>query len=82
MTNYRALARRRWPVTCWIDGNGPIAVVAYCRITSVSLWRDQAAADAARAYIDYYACGGMCNRRHDTVDLREPGLDLPPEATP
>ena len=70
MTNYRKLAKRLWPDHCWISGNGPIAVVAYCRITSVTLWWDEDAAAAARADIDRTACGGLCVGRHETVDLR------------
>lgn len=70
--NYRKRAKTLWPVTCWIEGHGRYAVVAYCRITSVSLHRDLDQAKASLAYINYYACGGMCIHDHEIVDLEDP----------
>jgi hypothetical protein len=37
----------------------------------VILFEDRTAAEAAKAGIDAYACGGSCIRRHRIVDLGE-----------
>lgn len=68
MTNYPKAAQRIWkPV--WIVGDGPVALVAFCKHTTVTLWPDRDHADRSREFIDRFGCGGGCYRDHAIVDL-------------
>lgn len=66
---YRAVARCRWPRAEWVHGEGRYAVVAYCRVVTVTLHPTPAAAARAKHLIDASACGGRCHRDHELVDL-------------
>jgi hypothetical protein len=55
------------PRAAWVDGDGPYAVIAWCRVPTVTLWRELADAERAKATIDHSACGGLCRGRHDIV---------------
>lgn len=72
-----ALARCIWPRAEWISGVGPYATVAYCRVTTVELHRDEQTARAALATINGTACGGRCYRDHELIVLA-PGWDIAP----
>ena len=54
----------------WIDGDGRFAVLAHCRVLTVSLWERKEEAARARAGIDHFGCGGACSRNHEIVDLQ------------
>lgn len=54
-----ARARRAWPRSVWIDGDGPHALLAPCRgALSVTLWPTREEAERQRARL--YQCGGRC----------------------
>lgn len=57
------------PNACWIVGDGPYALIAWCRVPSVTLWRTLAEAEASKTDIDRHSCGGMCNGRHEIVQV-------------
>lgn len=62
----------------WVHGTGQIALIAWCRVPTVTLYRDADDALNAKQMIDGGGCGGQCNGRHDIVliDLdRQEGRD-------
>lgn len=68
--NYRKFAKKIWGKhSCWIDGEGPWALLAHCHILSVSLWQTEAKALASKKQIDETACGGQCVRAHEIRNL-------------
>jgi len=68
--DYKAKAKRKWGKTAeWITGNGRYALLAHCRVLTVTLWPTMDAADKSKHQIDKYACGGECNRNHEILDL-------------
>lgn len=66
---YRTFAKCVWPRAAWISGNGPFAVVAYCRVTTVTLHTTASAAQNAIWTINSTGCGGRCSRHHKLVRL-------------
>ena len=68
--NYRAIAKRRYKRIEWITGSGPFALLAHCRVLTITLWKTKEEAEICKKRIDETACGGMCNRNHEIVDLR------------
>jgi protein involved in temperature-dependent protein secretion len=67
---YRTLARCMFPRTAWIAGEeGPIALLAWCQVLTVTLHHNIDGAAAAKSIIDYSACGGRCTGRHEIVQL-------------
>jgi hypothetical protein len=69
---WSSLARRRWPSAWQIDGDGPYAVLAHCRVLTVELFDALEQAAARRAILDDHQCGGRCCGDHEIVDLRQP----------
>jgi len=71
---FHALAKKRWPKAEWIDGEGPWALLAHCRVLTVTLWPDKAAAEKQKAFIDKTACGGFCRGElgHEILLLKLP----------
>ncbi|OAV63122.1 hypothetical protein [Enteractinococcus helveticum] len=57
------------PRNAWISGTGNIAVIAWCRVPTITLWGNEVDAYRAKKMIDDSACGGNCNRRHDIVKV-------------
>lgn len=56
------------PRAAWIVGAGDFAVIAWCRVPTVTLWPTPEAAAVALATIDApLACGGRCQYRHEVV---------------
>ena len=68
----QTLARCIWPRAAWIHGDGPYALLAWCRVLTVSLHDDPDVALESKQTIDASACGGRCTGRHEIVRL-EPG---------
>jgi hypothetical protein len=66
---FTALANCMLPRACWIVGDGPFAVIAWCGSTSVRLYSDLEAAVRARSSIDASGCGGRCVGHHEVVRL-------------
>lgn len=72
MTRYRTLARQRWPRAEFLGDSGPWATVSLCPpVVSVELYASEAAAARALDFINTYACGHACHKRHALVDLRK-----------
>ena len=69
---YRTYARCVWPRACWIVGDGPYAVLAHCRVLTVTLHPTAHQAEASKAVIDRTACGGLCHNDHEVVRLERP----------
>jgi hypothetical protein len=72
-TSWRTKARRRWAKkAAWIDGDGAFALLAPCRVLTVTLWTTRDEAEREKTLIDSGGCGGQCNRLlHKIVDLNE-----------
>jgi hypothetical protein len=51
----------------WIDGTGDYALIAWCRVPTVTLWGELTAAEQQKAIIDRTGCGGRCSGRHEIV---------------
>lgn len=68
-SHWNTLAHRCWPSAEWIDVEGPYALVAHCRVITVTLWATHEEAEKAKAIIDWSACGGACHRAHEIVTL-------------
>jgi hypothetical protein len=67
---YRRLAQSRWgDKAIWIDGDGRYALLAYCRVLSISLWKTLEAAQNGKQEIDRLGCVDRCENRHEIVDL-------------
>lgn len=66
---WRAVAKCRWPNAEWVMGEGPVVLLAHCRVLTVSLHADRESAEWSKAWIDRTACGGRCTRRHQIVSL-------------
>jgi hypothetical protein len=66
---YRTAAGCIWPRAEWIDGRGPFAVLAYCRVLTVTLHQTAESAQRALALINSDACGGLCHNAHGIVQL-------------
>ena len=61
----------RYPGNVWVMGEGPIALLAWCDVLTVSLHADVETAQGAREWLDDFACGHACVKDHDIVDLDE-----------
>ena len=66
---YRTLAKCIWPRAVWVVGEGPFALLAWCRDLTVTLHWDYDGAVEAKRLIDSDACGGRCTNRHEIVKL-------------
>ena len=68
---YGKLADRRWKHAEWITGNGRFALLAHCRVLTVTLWKTIGEAEMAKQRIDETACGGACIGMHEIIDMGE-----------
>jgi hypothetical protein len=76
---YTTHAKCIWPRALWIHGNGPYASVARCgRGTTIQLSQNTEDATAAKELIDNHGCGGLCQRRHELIELRRPATPTGP----
>jgi hypothetical protein len=55
------------PRAAWVDGIGNFALIAWCDVPTVTLWKELAAAENQKAIIDRTGCGGRCSGRHQIV---------------
>lgn len=69
---YLAMAKCIWPRAEWISGNGPYALLARCRVLTVTLHQEEDSALRYKAMIDSTGCGGMCVQDHEIVRLELP----------
>lgn len=66
----RSKAKKLWPRAEWIAGEGRYALVAPCRVTTVTLYQSLDEATLEKERIDIMGCGGVCNpERHRIVKL-------------
>ncbi len=70
---YRTTAQCIWKRAEWVTGEGPYAVLAHCRVLTLTLHDTAEKAEASKAVIDSTACGGMCSGRHEVVQVMLPG---------
>jgi hypothetical protein len=73
--SYRTLANCMWPRAVWVNGDGPYATLARCRVLTVALHASLDAAHAAKRAIDQWGCGGRCpctGAGHELVRLASP----------
>lgn len=69
-SKWQSKAHKRWGKKAeWIQGDGPFAVLAHCRVLTVTLHATKGEADDSKAFIDRLACGGLCTRNHEIIDL-------------
>jgi hypothetical protein len=75
--NTRTFMRCAIPRAAWVVGDGPYALIAWCRVPTVSLWHDKVDALEHLHHMSQPggACGGRCNRRHEVVYVNH-GLPL------
>ncbi|MEV6898347.1 hypothetical protein [Amycolatopsis sp. NPDC051372] len=72
---WTALAKCMWPKASWVEGDGQFATVSKCphsgspRATTVELHPTLTKAEEALAIINDGACGGMCQKRHELIQL-------------
>jgi len=70
---YRSKALKRWPKAEWIHGEGKYALLAPCRVLTVSLWPTMKEAKESKKSIDETGCGGECHAsHHEIVDMDAP----------
>ncbi len=68
---WRKEARKRWGKQAeWITGEGQFALLAWCRVLTVTLWKTRDEAEEQKKFIDETGCGGLCTRKHEIIDLR------------
>lgn len=65
----RTLAACMFPRAAWVTGQGTFAVLAWCRVLTVTLHESESAATTNREWIDSTGCGGRCARRHEVARL-------------
>src|SRR5262245_7095219 len=71
---WRKAAKARFLNALWINGSGRFASVSWCHgEPMVQIYIGRRQAEAAKALIDQYACGGGCcgANSHMIVDLEE-----------
>ena len=72
MSEFREAAERKWiRKAAWIGGDGPYALLAWCKTLTVTLHQTMEEAEKSKASIDQIGCGGACSRRHEIVDVRQ-----------
>lgn len=69
---YLATAKCMWLRAEWVAGEGPYALLAHCRVLTVTLYKNAEAAEKQKKTIDTTACGGMCNSRHEIIQIALP----------
>lgn len=64
---FNKLMRCMIPRAAWVHGEGPVALIAWCNVTTVTLWPSVDDAEKSLAFIDDHGCGARCTRRHEIV---------------
>lgn len=65
-----SVAECRIPDAAWISGSGEWALIAWCRVPTVTLWDTRDEAETAMRLIDATGCGGNCGRVHEIARVR------------
>ena len=72
MSEHTKAAERKWGrKSAPIEGDGPYALLAWCKTLTVRLHPSMQEAEKSKANIDQIGCGGTCSRRHEIVDVRQ-----------
>lgn len=60
------------PRAVWVQGDGPYALIAWCKVPSVTLWHTYEEALKSKRLIDNDACGSRCRNDHEIayIDLK------------
>lgn len=61
--------RCAFPRAAWVEGHGPVALLAWCGPLTVTLWPNLAGAKGALVRIDSTGCGHLCVGRHEIVRI-------------
>lgn len=67
--SYRTTAKCLWPRAIWIHGEGPYALLAWCGVLTVTLWRTLEEAQNSKKVIDATDCGHACRGRHEIIRI-------------
>jgi hypothetical protein len=68
--SWRAEAQKRWGKEAEsIHGDGQFALLAWCRVLTVTLWQTREEAEEQKKFIDRTGCGGFCSGDHEIIDL-------------
>jgi hypothetical protein len=78
-TNWHSLAKKRWPKAEWIQGNGPYALLSWCKVLTVTLWDSLESAEKQKKFIDLTGCGGGCWKKHEIIKLKRKGENGSPD---
>lgn len=62
------------PRAAWIQGSGDYALIAWCRVPTISLWSNPEDAAPAMSMIAATGCGGRCSGRHELVRIDLAGV--------
>lgn len=69
-TTWQKEAKRRWGRKAeWITGDGQFALLAHCRVLTVTLHQTMAQAEESKRFIDRMGCGGLCTNNHEIIAL-------------
>ena len=72
MTNmtWYTKARKKWgrKAEC-IEGEGRYALLARCRVLTITLCQTRAEAEQREIFIDEIGCGRLCTKKHEIIDL-------------
>jgi hypothetical protein len=68
--NWNQRAWKRWRRARTVDGDGPFALLAHCRVLTITLHETSESAEKDKAMIDNVGCGGCCYKRHEIIDMR------------
>jgi len=71
-SKWRKMAQKLWPFAEWITGNGHWALLAHCKVLTITLWPTYEEAEIRKIQIDKFACGGHCYGFHELFDLSIP----------
>lgn len=66
---WETVAKCVWPRAYWIHGDGRFAVLAWCRVLTITLHEFPEPAEESKAFIDRYGCGGRCTGNHQIIEL-------------
>lgn len=76
--NHRCSKQHRTPTTfikcalptlSWVAGVGDYAVVAWCRVPTVTLWPTPTLAESSLRELNALRCGGRCTGRHEVIQI-------------
>lgn len=66
---YKKVAQCLWPKAWWYSGDGPFALIAFCRGETVTLWKTLAEAEKKEDLLRGTRCGGACTGDHMLAEL-------------